>query len=61
MKENALQIRDIAISTSEIKETLEVKYIRAYDLCSTLKRMIRNNLEELGLEQHIIDSNMRNI
>jgi hypothetical protein len=32
-----------------------------YDLTSTLKRMIRNNLEELGLEQHIIDSNTRNI
>ena len=41
---------DFSISTSEIRETLEVKYIRGNELTSTLKRMIRNNLEELGLE-----------
>jgi len=52
---------DFYISTSEIKETLEVKYIRGNDLTSTLKRMIRNNLDELGLEQQIIDSNTGNI
>jgi len=52
---------DFTISTSEIKETLEVKYIRGNDLCSTLKRMIKNNLEELGLEHQFIDTNARNI
>ncbi len=52
---------DFSISTSEIRETLEVKYIRGNDLSSSLKRMIRNNLEELGFEKHIIDSNTANI
>jgi len=41
---------EFSTSTSEIKETLEVEYIRGGELSSSLKRMIRNNMEELGLE-----------
>lgn len=41
---------EFSLSTSEIKEALEVEYIGGSELCSSLKRMIRNNLEELGLE-----------
>lgn len=40
---------DFSISTSEIKEILELKYIRGNELTSNLKKMIRNNIEELGL------------
>ena len=46
-----------SISTSEIKESLGVKHIRGNELLSALKRMIRNNLDELGLEEQFIDSN----
>lgn len=41
---------DFSISTSEIREALEVKHIRGNELTASLKRMIRNNLEELGFE-----------
>jgi len=40
---------DFSISTSEIKQSLEVEAIRGTELCSALKRMIRNNMEELEL------------
>jgi anti-sigma regulatory factor (Ser/Thr protein kinase) len=37
------------ISSSEIRLSLEVETIRGSELTSALKRMIRNNMEELGL------------
>ena len=40
---------DFSISTSEIRSTLEVDYIRGDQLLTSLKRLIRNNLDELGL------------
>jgi len=41
---------DFSISTSEIRQSLEVETIRGMELTSALKRMIRNNMEELELE-----------
>ncbi len=40
---------EFSISTSEIKLAMEVKVIAGNELLSQLKRMIRNNMEELGL------------
>jgi signal transduction histidine kinase len=40
---------DFSISTSEIKQSLEVEAIRGTEFCSALKRMIRNNMDELEL------------
>lgn len=39
-----------SISTSEIRQELGLEVIRGTELTSALKRMIRNNLDELGLE-----------
>jgi len=39
-----------SISTSEIRQSLEVETIGGTELTSLLKRMIRNNMEALGLE-----------
>lgn len=47
---------EFSISSSEIKEALGVEYIGGSELSSDLKRMIRNNLEELGLEEQTIES-----
>jgi len=41
---------DFSISTTEIRQSLEVETIRGMELTSALKRMIRNNMEELELE-----------
>lgn len=41
---------DFSISTSEIRSVLDVDNIRGTKLTASLKRMIRNNLDELGLE-----------
>ncbi len=43
------------ISTREIRSVLEVDSIRGTEMTGTLKRMIRNNLEELGLDRQIVD------
>ncbi len=40
---------DFSVSTSEIKEELGVELIRGSELISNLKRMIRNNLDALGI------------
>lgn len=40
---------EFSISTSEIRHSLEVDIIRGTELISSLKRMIRNNMEELEL------------
>lgn len=42
---------DFTISSSEIRQALEVESIRGRELTVALKRMIRNNMEELGLVQ----------
>lgn len=42
---------DFSISSSEIRQSLEVESIRGRELTAALKRMIRNNMEELGLVQ----------
>lgn len=39
-----------SISTSEIRQELGLDVIRGTEITSALKRMIRNNLDELGLE-----------
>jgi hypothetical protein len=38
-----------AISTSQIRRELELEFIQGGPLTNDLKRMIRNNLDELGL------------
>lgn len=43
------------ISTGEIKSVLEVDSIRGTEMTRALKRMIRNNLEQLGLDRQIVD------
>ena len=40
---------EFSISTSEIKSAMEIKLIAGNELLSQLKRMIRNNIGELGL------------
>lgn len=40
---------DFTISTTEIKETLKVNFIQGNELTGSLKRVIRNNMEGLGL------------
>jgi len=40
---------DFSISTSEIKSAMELKKIAGNELLGQLRRMIRNNVEELGL------------
>jgi anti-sigma regulatory factor (Ser/Thr protein kinase) len=40
---------EFSISTSEIKSAMELKVIAGNELLNLLKRMIRNNMEELGL------------
>lgn len=41
---------DFSISTSEIRSELDIENIRGSQLCNSLKRLIRNNLDELELE-----------
>ena len=40
---------DFSISTSEIKDAMEINVITGNELLTQLKRMIRNNMDELGL------------
>lgn len=40
---------DFSISSGEIKEELDVEVIRGSELITALKRMIRNNLDALGI------------
>ncbi len=40
---------DFSISTSEIRSGLEVEEIRGSELTGLLKRMIRNNMEDIGM------------
>jgi anti-sigma regulatory factor (Ser/Thr protein kinase) len=40
---------DFSISTSEIRSTLAIESIRGSQLTSSLKRLIRNNLDEIGI------------
>ena len=41
---------DFSISTSEIRSGLEVEEIRGSELTGLLKRMIRNNMEDIGMD-----------
>jgi len=41
---------DFSLSTYEIRSVLDVESIRGTELIASLKRMIRNNLDVLGLE-----------
>lgn len=54
------ELGDFSISTSEIKEVMELKYIQGNELRSGLRRMIRNNLAELGFEEQTIESKIHN-
>ena len=47
---------EFTLSSSEIKAALEVELIRGMELTEQLKRMIRNNMEELGFEKKGNDS-----
>jgi len=40
---------DFSISTSEIRQAMEIEVISGGELLGQLKRMIRNNIDELGL------------
>jgi anti-sigma regulatory factor (Ser/Thr protein kinase) len=40
---------EFAVSSSEIRSTLEVEEIRGNELTGLLKRMIRNNMESIGM------------
>ena len=40
---------DFSISTSEIRSAMEIEVISGNELLGQLKRMIRNNMDELGL------------
>lgn len=40
---------DFSISTSEIRAAMEIEVISGNELLTQLKRMIRNNMDELGL------------
>jgi len=44
---------EFSISTTEIKSALEVKSISGIELSEHLKRLIRNNIDELGLYQEL--------
>ncbi len=46
-----------SISTTEIKSALEVDVISGSETTTLLRRMIRNNLEELGLGVELVDNN----
>ena len=41
---------DFSMSSSQIREELEVKIIKGNELTGALKRMIRNNLDALGMQ-----------
>lgn len=41
---------EFSLSTSEIREGLDVEFIRGNELIADLKRMIRNNLDVLGIK-----------
>ena len=46
----AAESGEFSISSSEIKQVLGVESIQGTELSSSLKRMIRNNLDELGMK-----------